>query len=306
MFPSGEQYEFAANDYRAVVTQVGATLRDLQHAGRDLIAGFAAEELRPASRGALLIPWPNRIADGRYTFDGKTHQVPINEVSRNNAMHGLVSWQPWHLVEQADDSVVLAYRLFPMKGYPFALDISATYALGPDGLTCRVHTTNIGDSAAPYGCAAHPYLVAGPGLVDEWTLQLPAASVLQVSEDRKLPIRLKPLDGTIFDFRTPRKIGDAKLDHAYTDLTRQAGTTTVRITAGDGSGVQCKFGPECEWVQVFTSDLGDPSQDRASLAVEPMTCPADAFNSGVGLIRLEPGASHTATWTIAAIRPDEA
>jgi aldose 1-epimerase len=306
MFPSGEQYEFAANDYRAVVTEVGATLRELQHAGRYLIAGFAAEELRPASRGALLIPWPNRIADGRYTFDGKTHQVPINEVSRNNAMHGLVSWQPWHLVEQADDSVVLAYRLFPMKGYPFALDISATYALGPDGLTCRVHTTNIGDSAAPYGCAAHPYLVAGPGLVDEWTLQLPAASVLQVSEDRKLPIRLKPLDGTIFDFRTPRKIGDAKLDHAYTDLTRQAGTTTVRITAGDGSGVQCKFGPECEWVQVFTSDLGDPSQDRTSLAVEPMTCPADAFNSGVGLIRLEPGASHTAAWMIAAIRPDEA
>jgi aldose 1-epimerase len=300
MFPSGTQYQLTVADYRAVVTEVGATLRELSHAGRDLVAGFAAEELRPASRGAMLVPWPNRIADGRYTFDGKTHQLPINEVGRNNASHGLVSWQPWQLVSQTDDSVALMYRLYPMKGYPFALEVTASYLLGPDGLTCRVRTTNVGDDTAPYGCAGHPYLVAGPGLVDDWTLEVPAGSVLQVSEDRKLPVRLEPVDGTMFDFRTPRTIGDTVLDHAFTDVARTDGLATVQITAGDGRGVRCSFGPECGWVQVFTSDLGEPSQDRTGLAVEPMTCPADAFNSGVDLVRLEPGASHTASWTIAA------
>jgi aldose 1-epimerase len=301
MFPSGTQYELAADDYRAVVTEVGATVRQLSYAGRDLIAGFAAEEIRPVSRGALLIPWPNRIADGRYTFDGETHQLPINEVARNNASHGLVSWQPWGLAASTEDSVVLMYRLYPMKGYPFALEITASYLLGPDGLSCSVEATNLGDRPAPYGCAAHPYLVAGPGLVDEWTLELPADSVLQVSDDRKLPLDIVPVEGTMFDFRTPRKVGEAVLDHAYTDVAREEGVTTVRVTAPDGSGVLCRFGTACGWVQAFTSDLPGTNQNRTGLAVEPMTCPADAFNSGIGLVRLEPGASHTASWTIAAI-----
>lgn len=301
MFPSGTQYELSGGGYHAVVTEVGATLRLLSHAGRTLLAGFAAEELRPASRGALLIPWPNRIADGQYSFDGKTHQLPINEVGRNNASHGLLSWVPWQLVSRTDDSVILGYRLYPMKGYPFALEVAVSYQIGPDGLACRVRTTNVGDDTAPYGCAGHPYLVAGPGLVDDWTLEVPAASVLLVSEDRKLPRQLEPVDGTEFDFRIPRKIGDSVLDHAYTDVTRTNGSATVRVTTNDGSGVQCSFGPECPWVQVFTSDLGVAGQDRAGLAVEPMTCPANAFNSGVDLVRLEPGASHTTSWTIAAL-----
>ncbi|HWU31187.1 MAG TPA: galactose mutarotase, partial [Microbacterium sp.] len=57
----------------------------------------------------------------------------------------------------------------------------------------------------------------------------------------------------------------------------------------------------CPWVQVHTADLPDPAASRRGLAVEPMTCPPDAFNSGTDLIVLEPGAAHTAGWSIRAL-----
>lgn len=149
---SGEEFGIRSGPYSAVVTEVGATLRHLRHGGRDLVVGFEATELRPVYRGAVLAPWPNRIVDGRYEFGAAVHQLPLTEPDRGNALYGFVCWESWRMVDHTADRVVLSHRLHPREGYPFRLDLEASYILGPDGLTWRVSARNTGDVEAPYGC----------------------------------------------------------------------------------------------------------------------------------------------------------
>ncbi|GAB3401040.1 aldose 1-epimerase family protein [Flindersiella endophytica] len=302
MQPSGQQYPIGGDGYRAVITEVGATLRTLTHGERDLVVGFAADEIRPAYRGAVLAPWPNRIADGSYDFDGQRLQVPVNEIARNNALHGLVVWSSWTCARHEPAAVELTYRLHPQDGYPFLLDLSATYSVGADGLRCEFTAVNSGDANAPYGFAPHPYVVAGAGRVDDWTLDLPAERYLDVTPDRLLPKGLEDVAGTPFDFREPRAIGDTFIDHAFTGFASDAnGGTRARLTTADGSGVEVRWSAACPWAQIHTADRAEPELSRIGLAVEPMTCPPDAFNSGVDLVVLAPGEQHTAAWTIAAV-----
>ena len=302
MQASGEQYAIAAAGYTAVVTEVGATLRTLAYDGRPLTAGFSADEIRPVYRGAVLAPWPNRVADGAYEFAGARHQLPLNEPGRRNALHGLAAWVSWTAVETGPARVVLGYRLFPQDGYPFRLDLTMAYELDEDGLHCRLAAVNAGDVAAPYGCAPHPYLVAGAGHVDDWTLELPAGEYLEVTPDRLLPVGLTSVAGTPYDFRAARPIGDTFLDHAFSALTPDSGgRTRARVLTGDGGGVELSWDNACRWVQVHTADRPEPALSRSSLAVEPMTCPPDAFNSGTDLVVLEPGDRHEAGWTISAV-----
>jgi aldose 1-epimerase len=180
-----------------------------------------------------------------------------------------------------------------------------TFSLDEDGLHTTVTGTNTGPTAAPWGTGPHPYLVAGGGRVDEWTLTLPADQVLTVTEDRLIPTGLADVatesDG-VWDFRTARIIGDTFIDHAFTGLARTAdGQTSVRLTAPEGTGVEMVWGADCPWVQIHTADQPVPELNRLGLAVEPMTCPPDAYNSGTDLIVLEPGASASASWTIRAV-----
>lgn len=300
--PSGRQHEITSGGYRAVITEVGAALRRLTHEDRPLVVGFSVDEVMPAYRGAQLIPWPNRIADGRYTFAGQEHQVPLTEPDRGNALHGFVVWESWRTVLHVRDRVVLSYRLQPRQGYPWRLDVTADFALGPDGLRCTVEALNTGDSAAPYGYGPHPYLQAGESPLDEWSLEVPAEEFLEVTPDRLLPTELLPVEGTEKDFRAERVIGQTELDHAYTGLKRDAsGTATVRVRDPRGTGVEMSWPSTAPWVQLHTADLPDPKKNRLGLAVEPMTCPPDAFNSGQNLIVIEPGESHRTSWTIRAI-----
>ncbi|MHA7271814.1 aldose 1-epimerase family protein [Arthrobacter sp. TMT4-20] len=301
---SGRQLHLTHGDYSAVVASVGASLRELRFGGRDLIRSYDADEIRPNYRGAILAPWPNRVVDGTYTFDGATHQLSLTEPERSHALHGLLAWEDWETADQSDSSVRLRATVVPQEGYPFRLTLEVTYTLDDDGLTTTVTAANTGPDAAPYGVASHPYLVAGDGLVDEWTLTIPADTVLEVTKDRLIPTALTGVSGD-FDFLTPRRIYDTFLDHAFTGVIYDDGAATVSLTGPGGHGAAVSFGSGCPWVQVHTGDLPkDPADSRRGLAVEPMTCPPDAFNSGTDLLVLQPGASHTTQWTIHAIQAD--
>jgi aldose 1-epimerase len=298
---SGAQYAIAHGGYRATIASVGASLRELTFEGRDLVVPFDAGELRPNYRGATLAPWPNRVTDGRYEFGGDAFQLALTEPARGHALHGLASWLDFSLVSSADDSVTLEATIEPQAGYPWRVLVSVTNTLTDDGLATTVTATNLSDSAAPFGTGPHPYLVAGPGRVDDWTLELPAAPVLQVTPDRLVPTEQLDVDAVDFDWRTPRPIGDTFVDHAFTDLSPDAkGVTTVRLLSGE-TGVEMSWGPECPWVQIHTADQPDPERSRLGLAVEPMTCPPDAFNSGTDLIMLGVDGSTSASWVIRAI-----
>lgn len=308
---SGTQHALRAGDYEAVIASVGATLRSLTFAGRDLVVPFEADQVRPSYRGATLAPWPNRIVDGRYTFGGIERQVALTEPARHHALHGLASWTDYAAVDKGPSHVTLEAEIEPQTGYPWRVIVRTTFSLDADGLTQTVTATNVSSDAAPWGTGPHPYLVAGAGHVDDWTLDLPADRVLTVTPDRLSPVGLQDVDAEDpdrFDFRSARPIGAVELDHAYTALRRDdAGAVTVRVTDAAGSGVQMTWGQACPWVQVHTSDkgIGKPGH-RTGLAVEPMTCAPDAFNADrydydPGLIVLEPDASASASWRIAAI-----
>jgi len=299
---SGLQFTIAHGDYSATIASVGASLRRLTWQGRDLVVPFSADEVRPGYRGAVLAPWPNRVVDGTYTFDGVDYQLPLTEPSRSHALHGLVCWADWTLEARTVDSVTLRTTIVPSDGYPHRVGVLVSYTLSDDGLTSVVTAENLGTSTAPYGTGPHPYLVAGPGIVDDWTLQFPAASYLTVTPDRLSPVATVSVDTTPeFDFREPRQIGDTFIDHAFTAIARDAdATATVTLTSPVGTGVRMSFGAELPWLQVHTADRPAPERSRIGLAVEPMTCPPDAFSTGEDLVRLAPGATHSAAWSIAA------
>lgn len=298
---SGHQFTLTHGGYTAVVVSVGASLRELRCDGRDLILPYEADEVRPYYRGAVLAPWPNRVVDGTYAFDGVRHQLSLTEPERAHALHGLLAWQDWTPQERTAASVRLRSVVVPRKGYPFRLAVDVTYTLGDDGLSTSVTAVNTGPDAAPYGTAPHPYLVAGAGPLDEWTLTLPARTVLEVTPDRLIPTTLSPVAGE-FDFRSPRRIGSTLLDHAFTDVEYDDGEATVSVTGPDRRGSAVSFGPDCPWVQVHTGDVpGNAADSRLGVAVEPMTCPPDAFNSGTDLVVLPPGGTHTAGWRIHAV-----
>ena len=302
MPPSGEQLDLQAGDYRATVTSVGATLRRLVHRDRPLVRGYPADEPTPVYSGAVLAPWPNRIGDGRYRFAGREHQLPVNEPDRKTALHGLVATQPWRPERVSASEVVLHHTLAPRPGYPFDLELRMSYRLAEDGLTARLVAENTGADGAPYGCSIHPYLLAGDGRVDAWTLHVPASRYLDVDPDRLLPVAERPVDGTQFDFRTARSLAGIRMDHALTGIRFDpSGCASATVLDPDGRGVRITWDRACRWLQVHTADRPEPHLDRSGLAVEPMTCPPDAFRTGHDLVQLRPGQTHTATWTIAAV-----
>jgi aldose 1-epimerase len=301
--PTGEQYRISSGEHEAVVTEVGAGLRRYSVGGTDVVYGYPVDAECHSGRGQHLMPWPNRIRDGRYTVGGVDQNLALSEPERHNAIHGLVRFTPFRLVAHTSDRVEQTLRLFPQTGWSGILDLAVVHTLDNNGLTVEVTATNVGAAPAPFGYAAHPYLTVGEARVDEVALTVPAAEYLQVDE-RLLPVALTPVDGTDYDCRHGVAVGARQLDTAFTGLTRD-GDGRWRVYLRDGARETTLWGDEsCGWIQVFTGDSLTPSLRRTSgIAVEPMTCGPDAFNDGIthdGVITIEPGASIRLLWGIDA------
>ena len=296
--PSGEQVEISHGDQHVVVVEVGGGLRAYSVAGRPVLDGYGPDEMSRSGRGQVLIPWPNRLEDGSYEFDGKRHQAPIDDPAENDAIHGLVRWAAWTVGRRSAESVVMEHRVHPQPGYPFSLGLRIEYALSDAGLSVTTTATNLGPDPCPDGCGAHPYLTLGTERIDSLVLRAPGGTVLH-SDERGLPTGRSPVDGTEYDFRQPRRIGSTRLDSCYTDLERGAdGLARVELEDPEsGNALALWADNRYGYLMLFT---GDPLPDvsRRSLAVEPMTCPPNAFSSGEALVRLEPGASFTSSWGI--------
>ena len=299
LLATGEQVELTAGDARLVVVTMGGGARELVAGDRPVLAGFAADEVPPGAAGQPLIPWPNRLADGRYAFDGHDYQVPLTEPDKHNALHGFARWMTWRVERHEQSRATLGLEMFPRAGYPFALRIEVDYALTGDSVSVATTAFNAGGSSLPYANGFHPYITVGSP-IDECTLQLPAATFYETDE-RQIPTGRRGVEGTPFDFRTPRVIGPSRVDTAFTDLTRDAdGRARVRLVSRDGEHqVTAWLDETYPYVMVFTGDtLPDTARRRRSLGVEPMTAAPNAFQSGDGLRILEPGQSVRTEWGI--------
>jgi aldose 1-epimerase len=293
--PSGAQYRIHHGDHAATITEVGATLREYAVGGRDVVHPFAEEEMPPAGNGAVLAPWPNRLRDGQYSYGGVDLQLPLNEPERRTALHGLVNWQRWSLVEQSEAAVTLEHALVPTPGYPFFLRVTITYSLSDEGLRVRVVAENDGEQTLPYGVGFHPWLSPGGAALDDCTLRLDAGTRVTV-DDRLLPTGTEPASGRL-DFRSPSTLAGVALDDAYVDVVRdERGLAWIRLAAPDGRTAAVWMDESMDTFQVCTGDELVPAANRTGLAAEPMSCIADALRTGDRLVHLAAGERHEVTW----------
>jgi aldose 1-epimerase len=301
--PTGTQYPISRGDASATVTEVGAAVREYRVGDREAFQSYPEHEVSWAFQGSILLPWPNRVRDGRYTFDGVDYQLPLTEPVRHNAIHGLVAWQQWSLLDHSAASVALRCRTYPSPGYPFLLDTVVRYELLEAGLEVTTTSLNAGDAACPYALGFHPYVSAGRGAstshgaaVDDCTLVIGASRRLLL-DDRLNPVGSEPVDGTDSDFRAARSLRGRFLDDCFTDvLPDSAGRSWAHLASPDGNVVDVWADSSFAFWQVYSADALPEPLTRRSLAIEPMTAAPNAFQSGDGLRRLEPGESLTTQW----------
>lgn len=284
--PTGRRFHLRGPHSSAEIAQVGAALRALTVDGVDLVPRYPDDVPTPAASGVVLVPWPNRIRDGRYSFDGADLQLAISEPKFGNASHGLLRFGTYEPIEQSDERLVLGADVVPQTGYPFHLRTRVTFSLQRDGLHVAHDIENIGATTAPVALGVHPYLQIGGVDTADLVVRSTGTTTL-VLDDRNIPVDEVPV-GTGTDLRAGVRLGDAALDNGYRGLERDAeGRARHTLTAPDGARVELWQDEGFRWVQVFTTDRY-PGQPLA-VAIEPMTAPANAFATGDDLERLEPG-----------------
>ena len=292
---SGEQIHLGRDGHHAVIVEVSGGVREYEVRGRRLLDGYGEDEMCSAARGQLLIPWPNRLRDGRYRFDGQEYQVPVSEPEKNNAIHDFLRYESWTVAEPTDDRVVMEHTLHPRASYPFALRVLSEYRVSREGLSARVTATNLGRRPCPYGMGVPPYLRVDDETLELSWLEAPGAVQL-MTDEQAIPVGTADVSGTPYDFRTSTRILGSELDTAFTDLRRdERGRAWARLWRGRGDyGVGLWMDEHYPYYMFFTGDsLPDRARRRRSVGVEPMTCAPNAFASGEGLITLAPGESVT-------------
>jgi aldose 1-epimerase len=296
----------ATGSVHAEIDTVAAALRLLTVDGVHITEPRLDDAMPPFCSGIVLAPWPNRVRDGRWTLDGATLQLDITEPARGGALHGLLQFTDYELFSRADDAVTLGAFIPPQHGWPFALETQVTYALTPDGIEVTHSATNVGSRPAPFGVGAHPYLRVGETPVEQLRLTAPVASYFEVDGVLN-PTAESPVEGTPSDLRHGPLVGDLDLDTAYGSLTHAAPVAGAGGGVGRGDsawleapdGARTTLWQNLDWgyLQVFTTPIF-PRADGlgVAVAVEPMTAPPDALNSGQGLVWIEPGAGWQGSW----------
>src|SRR5487761_2550130 len=299
MLPSGEQIAIAHGDQRAVITEVGATLRTYVKGGLSVIEGFAGEEVPTGARGQVLYPWPNRMGEGPWSFSERTAQPTIDDVAHATAIHGLVRWRPFRIESVNQNRCSLTLLLHPSPEYPFSSEINVTYHLGRLGLTVTTTVTNLDTVPIPFGVGFHPYLAVTTPTIEGTQLEVPARNYVAV-DVRQLPTgEILPLVGSPLDFSVSKSVNGHELDVTYTGLIRDdSGLATVTVVDRDGGAVELSVDRNYEYLQVYTGDHLEKGRRRTTIAVEPMTCPPDALRSGKDVVVLEPGQHWAGSWRL--------
>lgn len=290
--PTGTQVHLQLGDVSAQIAQVGASLRSLRIGSVDLIAPYPLDSPTPSCSGVVLTPWPNRVRDGLWNDEGTDRQLAVTEPKFGNASHGLLRFAAYDIADSSS-ATTLSATIFPQTGYPYLVETSVTYVLRVDGIDVTHALTNRSATAAPVALGTHPFLTIGDVDPHDLVLTVPAHTSF-TTDDRMLPTGTQPADAAL---RDGVRLGDVDLDTGFTDLERDAdGLVRHSLTAPDGRRLTLWQGAGFDFVQVYTTNKY-PGQSLA-VAIEPMTAPADALNSGVGMRRLAPGETWTLQWGI--------
>jgi aldose 1-epimerase len=299
--PTGEQFRLTRSTpngvAEAVIVEVAASIREFRIGGVELTEPYGEFSTPPFGDGIVLVPWPNRVEDGVWKLDGEVQQLDLTEPDKHNAIHGLLRHAPYRVLERTDASITLGATVFPQHGYPFLLETSVRHELTDDGMTVIHRITNESDAPAPVAIGTHPFFQIGDVPTDELTLTVHAGTRFPVDE-RLIPSAEIPVDGSEYDLRSGRKVADLNLDDAFGDVKPVKQVTAV-LTASDGRSVALWQDESFPYVQIFTTrKFPRGTGFVTAIAMEPMTAPANAFNSGQSLKWLNPGETWQASWGI--------
>ena len=296
--PTGTQFSLSLGDSSATITEVAAGLRGLVLNGVEVVHEYPEHSLPPMGQGIVLVPWPNRIKNGTWTLDGVEQQLDITEPSTGNATHGLLRNTAYRVAERGDSYVTLQAGVYPQHGYPFSVDTSVSYELTDAGLTVTHAITNESDVPAPVAVGAHHYFVIGSVPTADLTLTISAETVFEYNK-KFIPTGEVSVDGTDFDLRGGRRVGDVSLNHAFGKLTETGGQNIHSLSSPDGQRVELWTDSNFGFVQAYTPrEFPLETGTGQAIALEPMTAPANAFNTGQGLRWIEPGDTWMLSWGV--------
>lgn len=307
------ELSLSCENQRAVVSPWGASLRRYffidGHGGEtDILWGYSGGAQKKGGQGDVLIPFPGRVAGGRYSFDGQALQLERNDKEGPNAIHGFVRSLPWMTQQVGSHAVTFEVNLdaaqYGSRGYPFSVAVRVTYSLDVQGLSCAFAVRNVGGTAAPVGVGFHPYFTVGTDRVDEAEAKIPATGYLEFNEQLAPTGKVMAAQGTEWDYRGFRAVGPRRFNHCYVGLERDASgmaTASLRHQVS-GRTIDVVMDRTFSAIVVYTGDAIAEAPRRA-LAIEPMTCATDAFNHpDWGLKRLLPGETFSGAYTVRARR----
>jgi aldose 1-epimerase len=293
---TGEQLEITRGPASAVVDTAGAGLRAFEVGGVPYSETY--DDTPHMGAGSVLVPWPNRVAGATWSYEGEELKLEATEAVRGNAIHGLVRQATWSVVSRQDSAITLEVAVDEAPGWPFPFHTGISYTLSDKGVTVEHTVTNRSEQRMPFGVGTHPYPRPGNADVDDCVLTLSAKTVLPVDLDSMIP-NSPPIDvaGTDYDFREGRLLRDIELDTAFGGCEPGPDGLVRHSILSRESGAEVWAEPVFKWVQVFTPDEF-PGKGARAVAIEPMTCPPDALNSGVDLLWLAPGETWAGRWGI--------
>lgn len=300
--PTGRAVELVAGATRVGVGTVAAVLRSLNVGGVDITEPLAPGHAPSFGSGIILAPWPNRVRDAIWHASGQPLQLAMTEPERRNALHGLLRFADYEVRELTGDSVLLGAVIPPQTGWPYFLDTWVRYTAVPDGVEVTHGALNLSAERAPWAAGAHPFFRVGDTPVGELTVTLHAEGWIE-TDDRLLPVAERDVEGTHADLRSGRRVDDIELDTAFTrvrHVTRPDGRGEIATLAGPRGVVSVWSDADWRYAQIFTTSAfaADADGPRRAIAIEPMTAPPDALNSGEGLVWLEPDESWEGRWGV--------
>ena len=275
-----------------ILANYGAALNSFCFQNVDFVDGYQRleETLTQQYKGVILAPFPNRIAQAKYAFKGQSFALDINRAKEGLALHGFLFNQPFKVIEQSAHQCTLIYRYSEFKnGYPFPFELKVAYVLDEEAglkVSCRVE--NVGTKALPFGLGWHPYFKIN-GSIDDLKIEFPATEQLSL-DDKKIPT------GELLTFTKEAGILNL-IDCEFDDCFKlvNSGKQVFKLISPSISLEIAAEQSAFPYFQIYTP------KDRKSIAIEPMTCAPNAFNSGLGLQIIEAGEVIVASYSLKAM-----
>jgi aldose 1-epimerase len=282
---SSQTLTIANGDSYAIINLVGSALVGLCFGEHELIP---ETDLGPkVFAGTLLTPWPNRIQNGTYQFEGRQYQLEIRD-GMGNALHGLVDEQRADVLESRTGYAKLETFLVASEGYPANLRVESVFELSATELTVSYQVTNQGSGNAPVGIGTHPYF----HFTDSTKIEI-NAKLAAVHDSQMIPIGEVPAGDLGLGAGRVALVSNLKLDTQFGQLGDPVATVTNDEFAYD------IWQQDAKWLMVYNTNVFPWAKGLGNaIAIEAQTCPADAFNTGEDLRVLSSGETTSMRWGV--------